>query len=85
MLKLENQGANLVKGIPGNWILEAYDKLLFIIQIFFTREGRYSRVLQYHFKLLLHFTGKREINLPYFLSISLQRMILLSQRNPDKI
>jgi hypothetical protein len=85
MLKPEHQGANLVKGIPRNWILEAYDKLLLIIQIFFTCEGRYSRVLQYHFKLLLHFTGKREIDLPYFLFMSLQRMILLAQRKPDKL
>jgi hypothetical protein len=85
MLKPENQGANLVKGIPRNWLLEAYEKLFFIIQIFFTCEGRYIRVLQYHFKMLLHFTGKREIDLPYFLFMRLQRMFLLAQKNPNKI
>ena len=35
MLKPEHQGANLVKDIPRNWLLEAYDKLLLIIQRFF--------------------------------------------------
>jgi len=85
MLKPEHQGANLVKSIPKNWLLEAYDKLILIIQRFFTCEGRYSRVLQYHFKLLIHFTDNREIDLPYFLFMSLQRMILLAQRKPDKL
>jgi hypothetical protein len=85
MLKPKNTRANLVKGIPGQWLLEAYDKLLLIIQRYFTCEGRYSKVLQYHFKLLLHFTGKIEIDLAYFLFMSLQRMILLAQKKPDKL
>jgi hypothetical protein len=85
MLKPEHRGADLVKGVPRKWLLEEYDKLLFIIQIFFTCEGRYNWILQYHFKLLLHFTGKKEIDLPYFLFMSLQRMISFAQRNPDKL
>jgi hypothetical protein len=85
MLKPEHKGANLVKGIPRQWLLEAYDKLLLIIQRYFTCEGRYNKVLQYHFKLLLHFTGKKEIDLAYFLFMSLQRMILLAQKKPDKL
>ena len=41
--------------------------------------------MQYHFKLFLHFTGKKEIDLSYFLFMSLQRMISFSQQNPDKL
>jgi hypothetical protein len=70
-LKPEHRGVDLVKGVPRNWILEEYDKFLFIIQIFFTCEGRYSWILQYHFKPLLHFTSKKEIDLSYFLFMSL--------------
>jgi hypothetical protein len=85
MLKPEHRGDDLVKGVPRKWLIEEYDKLLFIIHIFFTCEGRYRWVLQYHFKLLFHFTGKKEINLPYFLFMSLQRMISFAQRKLDKI
>jgi hypothetical protein len=72
MLKNEHRGADYVKGVTRKWLLEEYGKLLFIIQIFFTYEGRYNWVLQYHFKILLHFTGKKEIDLPYFLFMSLK-------------
>jgi hypothetical protein len=41
--------------------------------------------LQYHFKLLLHFTGKKEIDLSFFLFKSLQRMISFAQRKPEKL
>jgi hypothetical protein len=34
ILKPKHRGADLVKGVPRNWLLEEYDKLLFIIQIF---------------------------------------------------
>ena len=85
MLKPEFKESNLTKGVPRIWLLEEYDRLLFIIQIFFTCEGRYSWVLQCHFKLLLHFTGKKEIDLPFFLFMSLQRMISKAQRKPEKL
>jgi hypothetical protein len=85
MLRPEHRGVDLVKGVPRKWIIEEYDKLLFIIQRFFTCEGRYNWVLQYHFKLLLHFTSKKEIDLPFFLFMSLQRMISFAQRKPDKL
>jgi hypothetical protein len=85
MLRPEHRGVDLVKGVPRKWLIEDYDKMLFIIQRFFTCEGRYNWVLQYHFKLLLHFTGKKEIDLSFFLFKSLQRMISFAQRKPDKL
>jgi hypothetical protein len=85
MLRPEHRGVDLVRGVPRKWLIEDYDKLLFIIQRFFTCEGRYSWVLQYHFKLLLHFTGKKEIDLSFFLFKSLQRMISFAQRKPEKL
>jgi len=85
MLRLEHRGVDLVRGVPRKWLIEDYDKLLFIIQRFFTCEGRYSWVLQYHFKILLHFTIKKEIELSFFLFKSLQRMISFAQRKPKKL
>jgi hypothetical protein len=37
-------------------------------------EGRYNRVMYYHFKLLNHFTGREHINMPYFLHKTLTKM-----------
>jgi hypothetical protein len=45
MIKPKLKEANLTKGVPRIWLLEEYDRLLFIIQRFFTCEGRYSWVL----------------------------------------
>jgi hypothetical protein len=85
MLRPKHRGVDLVRGVPRKWLIEYYDKLLSIIQRFFTCEGRYSWVLQYHFKLLLHFTGKKEIELSFFLFKSLQRMIYFAQRKLEKL
>jgi len=85
MLKPEFKGAELIKGASRTWILEEYDRFLFLIQKFFTCEGRYIWIQQYHFKLLLHFIGKKEIDLPFFLFMSLQRMITRAQRKPEKL
>jgi hypothetical protein len=59
MPRPEHRGVDLVKGVPRKWMIEEYDKFFFIIQRFFTYEGRYRWVLQYHFKILLHFTVKK--------------------------
>jgi hypothetical protein len=85
MLKPEFKESNLIKGVPRIWLLEEYDRLLFIIHRFFTCEGRYDWVLQYHFNLLLHFIGKKEIDLPFFLFMSLQIMIAKAQRKSEKL
>jgi hypothetical protein len=42
MLRPEHRGDDLVKGVPRKWLIENYEKLLFIIHRFFTCEGRYS-------------------------------------------
>jgi hypothetical protein len=42
MLRPEHIEADLVRGVIRKWLIEDYDKLLFIIQMFFTCEGRYN-------------------------------------------
>jgi hypothetical protein len=58
--------------------------LLKIIQVYITCEGRYGRTMLYHFILLLHFTGKKPINMPYYLLKSLTKMASKVQAKPQK-
>jgi hypothetical protein len=73
-LKPEYQGDNLSKGVPRSHMLEYFDKMLRVIQRYFTCEGRFNMVYQYHIILLLHFTGKESMNLPFYLFRSIGKM-----------
>ena len=73
-MKAEYVGTDIVGGIPRTYLKEDYSKLLMIIQKYFTCEGRFHMVYQYHFKLLLHFTGKQANDLPFYLFRSLNKM-----------
>jgi hypothetical protein len=73
-LKPEHQAGNLSKGVPRNHLIEQFDKILRIIQRYFTCEGRLYTLYQYHIRLLLHFTSKIEINVPYYFLRSISKM-----------
>jgi hypothetical protein len=60
--------------ISREYILEPYEKLLRVIQIYFTCEGRFERVYQYHVRLLMNFIGKIILNLHFYLYKSLGQM-----------
>jgi len=59
----------------------------FIKSIFayITCEGRYNRVMLYHFKLLNHFTRKASINLPHYLHKNLIKMTRQVKVKPSKV
>jgi hypothetical protein len=80
-LKSDYQTYNLSKGVPRSHLVEYFDKMLKIIQIYFTCEGRFNMLYQYHISLLLHFTGKDEMNVPFYLLRSMGNM---SDRVQDK-
>lgn len=65
---------DLTKAVPRNYVKEHYALLLTCIQKYLTCEGRYNKVYSYHFKLLLHFTGKVSIDIPFYLFRSLSKM-----------
>lgn len=65
---------DLTKAVPRNYVKEHYAILLTCIQKCLTCEGRYNKVYSYHFKLLLHFTGKASIDIPFYLFRSLSKM-----------
>jgi hypothetical protein len=62
-LKTEYQTDNLSNGVPRIHLVGEFDKMLKIIQRYFTCEGRFNTLYQYHIRLLLNFTGKDEMNI----------------------
>ena len=73
-LKPKYIDSDLNKYVPRNYVKDSYANLLTCIQRYLTCEGRYNKVNSYHFKLLLHFTGKISIDLPFYLFRSLSKM-----------
>lgn len=50
----------------GKYLLEPYSILIKAMQRYFTCEGRFGRVYQCHFRLLMHFTGKIPLSLLFY-------------------
>jgi hypothetical protein len=73
-LKPEHQVDDLTKGVPRNQLIEQFDHILRIIHRYFTCEGRFNTLYQYHIRLMLHFTGKIEMTIPYYLLRSIGKM-----------
>ena len=65
---------DLTKAVPRSYVKEHFALLLTCIQKYLTCEGRYNKVYSYHFKLLLHFTGKASIDIPFYLFRILSKM-----------
>jgi hypothetical protein len=65
---------NAWKDIPVSYLEEEWEELFKGIQLYITSEGRYDKLMMYHFKLLDHFVGKTLLNLPFFLRKSLTKV-----------
>jgi hypothetical protein len=74
LFKPEHQANDLSKSMPRSQLIEQFDIILKIIQRYFTCEGRFNTLYQYHIRLLIHFTGKVEMNIPYYLLRSIGKM-----------
>jgi hypothetical protein len=59
--------------------------MLFVLQKFVTCEGRYGLVFYYHLRLLLHFFKGHELNMPFFLHNSLNKMKFTIQKSSHKL
>jgi hypothetical protein len=66
-------------------MLEGFDKLLKVIQRYFTCEGRFNMIYQYHIMPLLHFTSKDAMNLPFYLFRSIEKMSDRVQAKPKSV
>jgi hypothetical protein len=73
------------KDIPLSYLEPKWQTLLKAILVYITCEGRYNRVLYYHFKLLNHFTGREPLNMPYFFYRTLIKMAKQVQAQPTKV
>jgi hypothetical protein len=73
------------KDIPMSYLEPKWQSLLKEILVYITCEGRYNRVMFYHFKLLNHFTGREPINLPYFFHKTLTKMARQVKSQPAKV
>ena len=47
-----------------------------MIQNYVTCEGRYDRVLRCHLRFLMHLSGEKKMNFPYYMLKSIQKMIV---------
>jgi hypothetical protein len=74
-LKPDHQKDNLSKGVPKSHLVEGFEKMLKVIQRYFTCEGRFKMIYQYHIRLLLHFTGKDLMNIPFYMFRSMRKMV----------
>jgi flagellar biosynthesis protein FlhB len=74
-LKPDYQKDNFSKGVPRSHLVEGFDKMLKVILRYFTCEGIFNMIYQYHIRLLLHFIGKDLINIPFYLFRSMGKMV----------
>ena len=56
---------------------------MFLVKNYISCEGRYSLVFRYHMNFLLHMTGDTQMNLPFFILKSLQKMSVKVQKFPN--
>jgi hypothetical protein len=84
-LKPEHKCIIWQKDTPRVYLEEKWKHLLKAIQVYITCEGRYGRVMLYHFKLMNHFTGRCSLNLPFYLHKSLTKMAHQVQAKPSKV
>jgi hypothetical protein len=84
-LKPEHKCLIWKKDIPMSFLEEKWQHLLKSILVYITCEGRYNRVMIYHFKLMNHFTGRSPLNLPYYLHRSLTKMAHQVKAKPSKV
>lgn len=59
---------------PFRHLLDRYGPLRKMIMKYFTFEGKFSRLYQYHIRLLMHFTTIKTLNLPHYLYRSFVKM-----------
>jgi hypothetical protein len=79
LFKFEYQANDLSQSMPRSQLIKQFDRLLKIIHRYFTCEGRFNTLYQYHIRLLQHFTGNFEMNVPYYLLRSIGKMLDMIQ------
>jgi hypothetical protein len=73
------------RDIPMSFLEPKWHSLLKEIFVYITCEGRYNRVMFYHFNRLNHFTGRDRINLPFYFHKTLTKMARQVKIKPTKV
>jgi hypothetical protein len=84
-LKTEFRSITWKKSIHVSYLEEEWQVLFKGIQLYVTSEGRYDKLMLYHFRLLDHFTGKVLLNFPFFLHRSLTKVCNRIRAEPFSI
>ena len=84
-MKPEHKNIVWKKSIPTSWLEEIWQHLLKAILVYITCEGRYNRVMIYHFKLMNNFTGRSPLNMSFYLYKILTKMAHQVRAKPTKI
>jgi hypothetical protein len=79
----EHQDPDWSQGIHVSWIKEDWKGSLTTVQRYITGEGRFNIVHCYHLRFLMHLSGDKELNLPYYLLKSLTKMARRVQGHPE--
>ena len=82
-LVLEHQYSDWSQGIPLAWIKEEWKRALIVVHRYIIGEGQFNIVHCYHLHFLMHLSGDKEINLPYYLLTSLTKMAKRVQGHPE--
>jgi len=67
---------------PLKFLEDRFSPSMKIIIKYFTCEGRFSRLYDYHIRLLMHFTRVRMMNIPYFMFRNIEKMTHIVKRKP---
>jgi len=70
--------------VPSRYLRDPFQKLLKVIGEYFICERRADIMHLHHIRLLMHFTGKRPLNLPFFLHQGLGGMVDNIQAEADQ-
>jgi hypothetical protein len=70
----EYQANDLFKNVSRNKLIDQFHRMLKIIKRYFSYEGRFNTLYHYHIRSLFHFTGKVQMNIPYYLLKSIGKM-----------
>jgi hypothetical protein len=73
-IKRDCLGGKVETSIPSRYLQGPFQKLMEVIRKYFTCEGRFDIIHSHHIRLLMHFTGRRLLNIPFFLHQSLREM-----------
>ena len=82
-MKDEYRGFDMTVSIFRVFLKDHFSKFLMVIQKYFTCEGRFNMVYQYHLRPLLNFTGKQCLEIPLYHFRSLGKMADKFQAKPN--